>query len=165
VYTLAGASAALRRPGAIERAPLDLVYCDPSAADVDGIARLIAEREGVTHEQAMERATRWFVLPLESNRTIVARSESTVLGYGRVGMVHLDDVPRGWYLSGVIVDENFRRRGNGLELTRRRLASITSAGAREAYYFVNSRNLARRSGRAMNAVTPAKRNTARYEDP
>jgi GNAT superfamily N-acetyltransferase len=47
--------------------------------------------------------------------------------------------PAGWYLLGVIVRDRWRRRGIGLELTRRRLEWIGKRTG-EAYYFANSRN-------------------------
>ncbi len=50
-------------------------------------------------------------------------------------------VPQGWYLTGVVVAEQFRRRGIGLRLTRERLRWI-SQRAPEAYYFANSLNVA-----------------------
>ena len=48
--------------------------------------------------------------------------------------------PAGWYLLGVIVHPDFRRRGVGLALTRSRLEWIAGHSDR-AYYFANVRNL------------------------
>ena len=46
-------------------------------------------------------------------------------------------MPRGWYLTGVIVGPAFRRRGIGAELTRRRLAWVAER-ANEAFYFASA---------------------------
>ena len=49
--------------------------------------------------------------------------------------------PAGWYLSGVIVAEDYRRRGIGRRLTQARLNWIAERD-RAAYYFSNARNRA-----------------------
>jgi ribosomal protein S18 acetylase RimI-like enzyme len=49
--------------------------------------------------------------------------------------------PAGWYLSGVIVAEGYRRRGIGRRLTQARLSWIAERD-RVAYYFANARNRA-----------------------
>ena len=50
------------------------------------------------------------------------------------------NVPEGWYLVGVIVSPQYRRRGVATELIRQRLLLI-SYMADEAYYFANALNL------------------------
>jgi predicted N-acetyltransferase YhbS len=124
-----------------EAAPSQIVYGSATPADADGIARLIALREGFTHAQAMERPLRFLHLPAETNWSAVARIDGMIVGFGRAGHVQVEGAPVGWYLNGVIVDERFRRRGIGLELTHRRLKWI-GQHADEAYFFVNSLNLA-----------------------
>jgi predicted N-acetyltransferase YhbS len=124
-----------------EAAPSQIVYGSATPADADGIARLIAAREGFSHAQAMERPLRFLHLPAETNWTIIARNDDKIVGFGRAGHVQVEGTPAGWYLNGVIVDERFRRRGIGLELTRRRLKWIAHR-ADEAYFFVNSLNRA-----------------------
>jgi GNAT superfamily N-acetyltransferase len=136
-------------PAGQRRAPLPegIVFAAAGSPDVEGIARLIAAREGFTHEQALERARRWLAMPTDKHFQLVARLDSSVVAHGRAAYTCVEaragqePVPIGWYLSGVTVDPTFRRRGIGRELTRRRLAWIAER-ATEAFYFANSRNLA-----------------------
>jgi ribosomal protein S18 acetylase RimI-like enzyme len=60
-------------------------------------------------------------------------------GPGSSGLNSPDLAPEGWYLSGVIVRPEWRRRGVGDQLTWARLEWI-SRRAERAYYFVNARN-------------------------
>jgi ribosomal protein S18 acetylase RimI-like enzyme len=92
--------------------------------------------------RALERAER-------SDRSLLlaASQEGRIVGFGRAGH-HLppadsppDAAPSGWYLLGVIVAPEFRRRGMAFELTRARLA-WTAPRCETAYYFVNARNRA-----------------------
>src|SRR5947209_20025307 len=84
-----------------------------------------------------ESAERWL---------LVAEIGGEAAAFGRVKHAgELTDwtggpVPRGWYLTGVIVGPAFRRRGIGAELTRRRLAWVAER-ADEAFYFASARNL------------------------
>ena len=69
------------------------------------------------------------------------------VGYGKVASLVVppgappNHAPAGHYLGGVSVHPDFRRRGIGHELTRRRLAWIAER-ASEAFYFVNAQNRA-----------------------
>jgi ribosomal protein S18 acetylase RimI-like enzyme len=81
------------------------------------------------------------------NLTLVAEVEARIVGFGRAryvdGLVAVADtepVPKGWYLLGVIVAPDFRRRGIASELTRFRVEWIGQR-ADEAFYFANSLNL------------------------
>jgi ribosomal protein S18 acetylase RimI-like enzyme len=75
----------------------------------------------------------------------VAVIERTIAGYGRAGSFAppagspANVAPAGFYLTGVIVDPAFRRRGIGLALTGARLDWIKSRSPR-AYYFANEHN-------------------------
>ncbi len=116
-------------------------------ADAESLGRLSAEREGgnaPAHAAAIMRA-------LESDEightslVLVAEVEHGILGFGKVkrlGQARADDgsvTPEGWYLTGVVVDPRFRRRGVGARLTGDRLRWI-SERSRFAYYFSNARN-------------------------
>src|SRR5438477_12582908 len=104
-----------------------LVVREASGDDAEGIALLLIEREGNTPEEAAQRAQRVLSAPSESNRAFVAHVGSRVVGYGRAVYVSNtdqsapDSAPHGWYMMGVIVTAEFRRRGVGTELTRHRL--------------------------------------------
>jgi GNAT superfamily N-acetyltransferase len=126
--------------------PDGLRIAEGTADDVDGIAELIVQREGDTRERATEKARRWLATPGDVQRTFVARLKDRVVGYGRTCLVQNAagssdaPVPEGWYLMGVIVAEDLRRRGIGAALTRHRLEWIARR-AGEAFYFANSKNL------------------------
>jgi len=115
--------------------------------DVGALGRVSADREGgdaLTHGAVFKRA-------LEddgSGRTsliLVAEVEDDIVGFGKVRYLteeHGADAsgsPEGWYLTGVVVDPGFRRRGVGFKLTAERLQWIAER-SRFAYYFSNARN-------------------------
>lgn len=127
--------------------PEGLRIRDVTADDVDGIAAILREREGGTFEAAKERAGKYLAAPVEKNRLMVADLDRQVIGHGRIGHVsklleaEYQSVPEGWYLTGVIVAQSYRRRGIAMELTRRRIAWVRGR-AGKVFYFANSRNLA-----------------------
>jgi ribosomal protein S18 acetylase RimI-like enzyme len=136
------------RASDVAYAPIaDLIIAPAMAGDLDGIANITFEREGGTREQAIDRARRMLAAPAETNVVLVARIQSEVIAYGRIGFIRkpaeaeYSDVPEGWYLTGVVVGAAHRRRGIALELTRQRVEWI-SQRANEAFYFANSRNRA-----------------------
>jgi ribosomal protein S18 acetylase RimI-like enzyme len=128
-------------------APPGLRFDVAGVEDREGIVQLISEREGFARDQAAERADRFLAAAVESSLMLVARIAQSVAGYGRVTFTKkptepgFECVPEGWYLSGVIVGEAFRRQGIARELTRQRLNWI-SERADEAFYFANSSNRA-----------------------
>jgi RimJ/RimL family protein N-acetyltransferase len=95
----------------------------------------------------LESAQRQFDSDTEQgNLTAVAEGDGRVVGFARARKVdNVTDenysVPEGWYLLGVIVAPEMRRRGIATELTRFRLDWI-SQRAGEAFFFANSLNLA-----------------------
>jgi phosphinothricin acetyltransferase len=125
-------------PGQLEIAPATL-------EDAPGKALLVARREGCSYEEALQRACRELG-PSHDRLVLIGKVGDEVLAFGKARRIAPDNIaaqsgaPIGWYLSGVVVDESYRRRGIGTELTRRRLAWIGER-AGEAFYFVNSLNL------------------------
>jgi RimJ/RimL family protein N-acetyltransferase len=82
----------------------------------------------------------------QTNLTLVAEDEGRWVGFGRARNLATSAlapscVAAGWYLLGVIVAPDFRRRGVATELTRLRLEWV-GRRASEAFYFANSLNLA-----------------------
>jgi ribosomal protein S18 acetylase RimI-like enzyme len=117
-------------------------------ADLPGAARIIAVREGREPEGELERLKLELADDRDPPRSVVwvAAIGDRVVGFARAGYFAPppespeDVAPEGWYLLGLIVDPEFRRRGLGLLLTRARLEWIAERG-RKAYYFASARNL------------------------
>jgi ribosomal protein S18 acetylase RimI-like enzyme len=138
----------LPRASSTPREPMQgLVICAATTADLEGIAKLTFQRNGGDYAQALERAQRWLDAAPDSNVLLVARLDSRVIAYARIGYVRpltdpqFVDVPQGWYLTGVVVGAAHRRQGIASQLTRHRLDWIAERAA-EAYYFANSHNKA-----------------------
>ena len=78
---------------------------------------------------------------------LVAELDARVVGYGRVRTFEPEEgappetCPAGYYLLGLYVRPDSRRRGIGLELTDERLDWITER-ADEAWFFSNAQNTA-----------------------
>jgi len=83
----------------------------------------------------------------DEHRLVVAESGGAIVGYGRARLYEpapgapADAAPRGYYLTGVFVRDDCRRRGVAAALTQARLDWI-SARADEAWFFANARNTA-----------------------
>jgi ribosomal protein S18 acetylase RimI-like enzyme len=75
----------------------------------------------------------------------VAEDAGRIVGYSRATYWTPPDdappnsAPSGWYLIGLVVVPDYRRRGIGRALTRIRLDAI-AARASEVWYFVNAQN-------------------------
>lgn len=132
-----------RRPAAA-----DVSFDRATSEDLRPLAEITAEREGGSSDRwllplgrALDRARTGSALVL------VAKTSDQVAAYGRVERHALPEpspknaAPAGWYLAGVIVRPEHRRRGIGAALTRARLAWIAGR-ASTAYYFANARNQA-----------------------
>lgn len=85
------------------------------------------------YERFLERTRRGEALCL------LARAGRRSVGFGEVVHLSHPSLPEGWYLSGLVVAPDWRRRGIGDRLTKERLDWI-AARAPRAYYFANSRN-------------------------
>jgi ribosomal protein S18 acetylase RimI-like enzyme len=123
--------------------PLTLDIRPAITADCAEIATISVERDRGEIADGDSRCERDI---LDQNRLLlVAATADGLAAFGRAGYWEPpagapDDVaPAGWYLLGVIVRDDWRRRGIGLELTRRRLDWIRDR-ADAAFYFANARN-------------------------
>lgn len=112
--------------------------------DLQEVADIYAEREGVETSRAIEVASRW--ADVSSNHMVlVAERNTRVWGYGKAEWLdpraHGGDAPVGWYLTGLVVAPPARRRGVGTVLTHSRLERLRSVTP-EVWYFANVRNRA-----------------------
>lgn len=115
-------------------------------ADIAATGRLAAEREGEDPETWSERQSRRIADP--DHRLFVAEVDGQVVGYGWVSHQRPEgeggrDAPDGWYLSGVVVAPELRRRGIGMALTKARVAWVFER-ADQVHYVVSAANLASR---------------------
>lgn len=111
--------------------------------DVRACAQLAADREGEGLQRwvdAFERA-----LQDDSQLVLVAEESDEIRGYGKAG--HLDPaskaargMPAGWYLTGMVVHPDHRRRGIGRRLTVARLEELAERGVDEVWYFAAAVN-------------------------
>lgn len=104
--------------------PLDgVVVRVATPEDLVGCGKLMARREGWDAEAVTERLRN--VVDLDDQIVMVAELDSDVIGYARVGyLTPVADgghgAPDGWYLSGIVVAPEYRRRGIGRMLTQAR---------------------------------------------
>jgi ribosomal protein S18 acetylase RimI-like enzyme len=115
--------------------------------DVTELAAIEAAREG---GEAAEHASKLAKAIAAANATgdglvLAALHRRRLVGVGKVTRfaprpdAAPNAAPAGWYLSGVIVEPDYRRRGVGRSLTRARLDWIAKRD-HSAYYFANARN-------------------------
>ncbi len=126
-----------------------LTEAEVSLATADDLAEtgaLAARREGAEPADWVRVHARKFDDPAQ--RLFVARVEGRVVGFGWVA--HLTPsasgghgAPDGWYLNGLVVAPELRRRGLGLRLTCARIAWALER-ADEVFYVVAGSNRASR---------------------
>src|SRR5690606_1120377 len=115
-------------------------------------AELSQERNGGTHEKNIRKITRELKRlknQPEDFLLCVAELSGQIVGYARAvsydpeaeHSARLPRSPGGWYLTGVVVNPDFRRRGIGHALTLFRMEWIRQRSDR-VYYFVHPRNQA-----------------------
>ena len=115
------------------------------AADCRGVAAIIHDRDGVPLADARLHCER--DLAGADRLLVVASVGGEIAAFARASRWQRPPrsdaraAPAGWYLLGVVVKDQWRRRGIARELTRRRLEWIAER-ADEAYYFSNARNRA-----------------------
>ena len=125
----------------------ELVIRMGQESDGPALAAIAAEREGTSQAVEATAFRKFMRQSAETGRSIVlvAESRNVVVGFGKC--IHftpplgagVNTAPEGWYLMGVIVTPEFRRRGVGHQLTQARLNWVAQR-ASKAYYFVNAQN-------------------------
>ncbi|MFX0538151.1 N-acetyltransferase family protein [Ornithinimicrobium sp. Y1847] len=146
-------------PGAGGALSPDLAVRPLRREDLVACAQLAADREGEGLPRWIESFER--ALRDECQLTLVAAAGEEILGYGKAG--HLDPrsrggrgMPTGWYLSGLVVRPDQRRRGWGRRLTEARVQTLVSRGVEEVWYFaaaVNTVSLDLHAGLGFVEVT------------
>ena len=121
-----------------------LVVEAEAEADVGAAARL-AERYSAINGEWEERLRSDVA---DRDRALfVAKVNEEVIGYSRLHRFvpaeasPADSAPAGWYLGGLVVATEWRRRGAGEALTRARLAWVAER-ATEVWYYANAGNRA-----------------------
>ena len=109
--------------------------------DFASVARLTAEREHGDPEQFIKSIRNRLANRPHPCRLLVARLDSEVVGFAWTSWSEAGTLPAGWYLSGLIVSPDHRRRGIGRRLTERRIKTL-STQTDAVYYFANLRNRA-----------------------
>lgn len=107
------------------------------------IAALDGERNGVDPATIVDKVRAH--LAAARDPVLVAEVDGDAVGFGRLGWVEPGpahrNAPRGWYLVGVIVRPDQRRRGVGHALVRARLALAAALGAAEVFSATSAQNL------------------------
>lgn len=123
--------------------PDDLTIREAEIDDCDAIAAIEASREGSDPGAARDKCIAQ--VPDPDKMLLVSVVEGTVVGFARAGRMAAPvearpgDVPDGWFLLGVMVADDWRRRGIGRAMTLPRLHWIAER-ADSAYYFTNAGN-------------------------
>ncbi len=115
--------------------------------DAAAIARISAEREGLDEDEIRPRVLGELTADGmgTEHHVFVAEVDRQVVGYGRIrDLTHADHglpevLREGWYLTGVVVAPEFRRRSLGAALTRARIEWVR-ARATEVHFVTNLRN-------------------------
>lgn len=111
-----------------------------------GCARLSAEYNEEDYRTALVNVQRHLIRPRNCVHIAVAPGER-IVGYGRTTWVQTPPdpppnvTPQGYYLGGLVVAADYRRRGVGDRLTAERLKLIGQR-KQDAWYLVNRRNTA-----------------------
>ncbi|MGA5817664.1 GNAT family N-acetyltransferase [Kitasatospora sp. NPDC094028] len=121
-------------------APVDAVVAEATGNDVPALAAMQARARGGSAGEWAERIHR--ALRGERSLVITAKVSGEAVGYANAAFLPEhpgDGAPAGYYLTGVTVDPDWRRRGIAGLLTRRRMEWI---GERDsaAWCFVSARN-------------------------
>lgn len=125
----------------------DVVIRTARHDDIPRTAELAARREGGTLAEWAAIHGRQF--DDERRVLLVAEHRGSVIGYAWLARLTPQadggrNAPDGWYLSGVVVAPEFRRRGIGRRLTQARIDWVLTRDA-AAYYVVSASNRASRT--------------------
>ncbi|MCB0723471.1 MAG: GNAT family N-acetyltransferase [Ignavibacteriae bacterium] len=115
--------------------------------DEEGIAVLRHEREGGEYDELLAQSKTLVRegLDIETTHVFIAEIPGLIIGFCIMRyFIPGDDAPvntapGGWYLLGINVKKEYRRRGVGTELIRVRLKFIPGT-CDTAYYFTNPKN-------------------------
>jgi ribosomal protein S18 acetylase RimI-like enzyme len=115
--------------------------------DADSLSKVVFEREGGSPEAIKARLDKELARIENSGDTLllVAEHNQNIIGFGRARYFQPPEgsppycAPEGWYLLGLIISNEFRRRGIGRLLTERRLEWLKNR-TDKVFYFVNKRN-------------------------
>lgn len=144
---------------------------DATEADIEATVELIAAHRGGNVDEWRRLFTD--ALHDEKRHFVVALIDGRVIGFGHTKLVEREDrgdddavPPAGWYLSGVTVHPDYRRRGVGMELTRVRLDRLRGV-TDVVYYAAESDNVATLELHALLGFSPTGRwiNVAGAERP
>lgn len=127
------------------RAPwMDAVVRPVESRDIPRCASLIGAHEGWPQERAEAVAAAWMMPGTPKPLVLVAERGGTVHGFGRADLLDPSSgggrAPRAWYLTGLLVAPESRRRGLGAQLTQGRLDQLAGL-TEEVWYFTNAHNL------------------------
>ncbi|MHB1509510.1 MAG: GNAT family N-acetyltransferase [Acidimicrobiales bacterium] len=144
------------------RRPWEVVVVEADAeADVGAAARLAERYSGISGE--WEERLRDDVADRD-RALFVAKVNEEVIGYSRMHRFvpaegsPADSAPAGWYLGGLVVATEWRRRGAGEALTRARLDWVAER-ATEVWYYANAGN---RASLALHAALGFKEVTREF---
>jgi ribosomal protein S18 acetylase RimI-like enzyme len=125
-----------------------LVVRPAESSDLPAVAPIAAAREGQPVADCLRSLRKVHRAARDGESLLlVAAAGGDIIGYAKAGYVPAAPAPKrlsapaGWYLTGVVVRPEFRRRGVASELTRARLDWISRRSG-EAHYIANARNLA-----------------------
>jgi ribosomal protein S18 acetylase RimI-like enzyme len=117
-------------------------------SDAEGIALLRQEREEREYSRLIKESTELMneMIEVETTGVFIAEISGTMIGFSILRYfipgedAPINTAPEGWYLLGIYVKKDYRRRGVGSELIRARLRSIPEHFDC-AYFFTNPKNL------------------------
>ena len=125
----------------------DLLIRAATPAEASTIAAIWVERHGGTVEAVLPAIARHLQAVADGtapDAVFVALLGDTVVGFGRCGWrAHAaTGAADGWYLLGLNVLSDHRRRGVGRALAQHRLDWLRGQGAGQVFSFVSTQNLA-----------------------
>ncbi|MDA8792164.1 GNAT family N-acetyltransferase [Bacteriovoracaceae bacterium] len=113
--------------------------------DENALTQIHINRDGGDKESVKKIFSNEIKAIGESSALFVAEYKSQIVGFGRSRFIEADEelgyrnMPSGYYLLGVIVKEEFRRKGIGEGLVKARIDHIKSQ-AKQVYTFVDEVN-------------------------
>lgn len=125
----------------------EIGYRTVEPRDADAIAGLWCARRPQDPERARVRAGEYIAEAARTGEFVpVAEEDGVLVAYARASYFTRPDdapdrtAPSGWYLLGISVRADRKRRGFGRELTARRLQWLRGQGAGTAFYFADFDN-------------------------